>query len=148
MKTCIVALLGMAAILTTPVAQAEAREAAVSRALGDPGLTWGPCPPVFPKGCEIAVLHGDPAAPHADVYLRVPAGYTIPRHKHTSAEHMILVAGELQVTYDGQKPLTMRTGSYAYGPAGLPHVGRCVSDVVCVLFIAFELPVDAEAVAD
>ena len=146
MKTCIVALLGMAAILTTPVARAQAREAAVSRALGDAGLTWGPCPPVLPGACEVAVLHGDPAAPHADVFLRLPAGYVIPPHKHTSPEHMILVAGELQVTYEGQKPLTMRTGSYAYGPAELPHSGRCVGDVPCVLFIAFELPMDAHAV--
>lgn len=143
MKTCVLML---AAIFLAPVVETQAREAAVSRAHGDPGLTWGPCPPVLPGACEVAVLHGDPAAPHADVFLRVPAGYTIPPHKHTSPEHMILVAGELQVTYAGQKPITMRVGSYAYGPAQVPHRGRCVSDGPCVLFIAFELPMDAEAV--
>lgn len=41
-------------------------------------LQWGPCPPIFPAGCQIAVLNGDPAKPNADVFLRVPGGYTIP----------------------------------------------------------------------
>ena len=146
MKTRTIALLGMAALFFAPV-ETLAREAAVSRTLDDAGLTWGPCPPVLPAPCEVAVLHGDPAAPHADVFLRLPAGYAIPAHKHTSAEHMILVAGELQVTYAGQKPLTLRAGSYAYGPAQVAHAGQCVSDRPCVLFIAFESPMDAEGVA-
>jgi len=118
--------------------------AAVQAHLGDAKLQWGPCPPVFPRGCEIAVLHGDPAADHADVFLRVPAGYLIPPHRHTSPEHMTLVAGELAVTYAGQEPFTMRVGSYAFGPAKVPHTARCMSKVACVLSIAFESAVDAE----
>ena len=110
----------------------------------DATLKWGPCPPVFPSGCEIAVLQGDPAKEHADVFLRVPAGYAIPPHRHTSAEHMTLAAGELEVTYAGQEPFTMRVGSFAYGPAKLPHTARCKSKVACVLSIAFESAVDAE----
>jgi hypothetical protein len=34
---------------------------------------------------------------------------------------------------------------YAYGPAKAVHRGRCVSAEACVLFIAFEGPVDATA---
>ena len=30
----------------------------------DAQLKWGPCPPLFPKGCEIAVLRGDPSEPN------------------------------------------------------------------------------------
>ena len=33
-------------------------------------VQWGPCPPIFAKGCEIAVLHGNPANPNADIWLR------------------------------------------------------------------------------
>src|SRR5688572_5775084 len=58
----------------------------------DATLKWGPCPPIFTvPGCEIAVLHGDPAKPNADLFLRIPGGYAIPPHRHTSAERMILV---------------------------------------------------------
>jgi quercetin dioxygenase-like cupin family protein len=143
----IVVLFGMAAVLVTRLGDALPRDAAVTRVHHDAGLAWGPCPPVFPGACEVAVLQGDPAEPHADVFLRLAAGYTIPPHRHTSAEHMVLVAGELQVTYAGQPPFTMREGSYAFGPAKAPHEGGCVSKSPCVLFIAFESPMDAEAVA-
>jgi uncharacterized RmlC-like cupin family protein len=68
---------------------------------------------------------------------------TVPLHLHTSAERMVLVAGELHVTYDGQKKEVLKTGTYAYGPARLPHSGFCASTVPCVLFIALESPLDA-----
>ena len=116
---------------------------ALAIAANDAGLGWGPCPPLFPQGCEIAVLHGDPALANADVFLRVPPGYQIPPHSHTSAERMILVSGELKVTYQGQAEATLRSGDYAYGPAKAPHKAACVGDDACTLFIAFESAVDA-----
>ena len=127
-----------------PGAQAGA---ARERALGadDQRLSWGPCPPLFAPGCQIAVLQGDPAKPNADVYFRIPGGYVIPPHSHTSAEHLILVSGELDVHYKGRSAVSMKTGDYAYGPPGLPHLGHCRSKTPCTLFIAFELPVDAMA---
>jgi mannose-6-phosphate isomerase-like protein (cupin superfamily) len=120
-------------------------ERALAVAASDPTLKWGPCPPIFPAGCEITVLHGDPAKPNADAFLRVPGRYEIPAHSHTSAERMILVTGELQVTYKGQEPATLIAGSYAYGPAKLAHKATCVSAEPCTLFIAFEAAVDAHA---
>jgi mannose-6-phosphate isomerase-like protein (cupin superfamily) len=109
-----------------------------------PSLKWTPCPPIFPKGCEIALLHGDPARPNADVFLRVPGGYEIPPHLHSSAERMILVRGRMRVAYRGAEPAMLGEGSYAYGPAKLPHRASCMGTSPCVLFIAFEGPVDAE----
>ena len=112
----------------------------------DSTLTWGPCPSFLPAGCQIAVLNGDPGKPNADVFFKVPAKSTLPAHWHTSAERMVLVAGELRVKYDGQAPALLKPGSYAYGPPKVAHSGECVSDVPCVLFIAFESPVDATPV--
>lgn len=126
------------------VAKAEvASEKPLSFASGDAALEWGPCPPIFPKGCELAVLHGDPAKPNADVFLKVPAGYTIPAHWHTSAERMVLVAGRMRVEYVGHPAVDLEVGSYAYGPAKAPHTASCGEAGPCVLFIAFEGPVDA-----
>lgn len=109
----------------------------------DEDLQWGPCPEYMPEGCGIAVLQGDPADHNADIFFRLPANTTAPHHWHTSAERMVLVAGEMEVDYDGQEPVTLRPGTYAYGPPKLPHVAHCRSDEDCVLFIAFEEPVDA-----
>ena len=125
------------------LAQAPSQEQALTRTARDAQLKWGPCPPFLPKGCAIAVLHGDPAKDNVDVFFKVPAKSTIPLHWHTSAERMVLVAGELHVTYDGQKTAVLRPGTYAYGPAKRPHKGFCASTSPCVLFIAFESPLDA-----
>jgi uncharacterized RmlC-like cupin family protein len=100
----------------------------------------------LPAGCGIAVLHGDPSKDNVDVFLRVPAKSILPPHWHSSAERMVLVSGELHVSYDGRKMAALRPGTYAYGPAKVPHKGFCASDVPCVLFIAFESPLDAVAV--
>ena len=89
-----------------------AQEPPLSWTAKDSKLKWGPCPPFLPKGCEIAVLHGDPAKSNADVFFKVPANSTIPRHWHTSAERMVLVSGELHVTYDGHKTAVLKPGNY------------------------------------
>jgi quercetin dioxygenase-like cupin family protein len=124
-------------------AEASPKQRAVASAFDDAGLKWDACPPLFPKGCEIAVLRGDPAKPNVDIFYKVPPKYVIPHHWHTSAERMVLVAGELRVTYDGQDTVVLKPGMYAYGPAKAPHKGMCADTGPCVLFIAFEAPVDA-----
>jgi len=116
----------------------------LAMAMDDPALQWGSCPPVFPAGCEIAVLHGNPAAPNADVFFKVPANYSIPHHWHSSAERMVLVSGEMHVTYDGHDTAVLKPGTYAYGPAAAPHRAECKDAGPCVLFIAFEGPVDVQ----
>ena len=138
------AVLASIPLLMPPVQAADpAAENPLATAWKDPKLQWGPCPPFIPAGCQIAVLHGDPAKANADVFFKVPAGFTIPEHWHTSAERMTLVSGKLLVTYQGQKPAALSTGMYAYGPAKLPHKATCGKGGPCVLFIAFESPVDA-----
>ena len=130
-------------LASTSHAQMPAAEQAVTWSAGDTQLKWMPCPPFMPKGCAIAVLHGDPSKDNVDVFFKVPAKSSIPMHWHTSAERMVLVAGELHVTYEGQKKAVLKRGTYAYGPAKRPHDGYCASAVPCILFIAFESPLDA-----
>jgi mannose-6-phosphate isomerase-like protein (cupin superfamily) len=134
-----------ALLVASPFAAVSAQEIPLARSIEDASLKWGGCPDFMPKGCEIAVLHGDPAKDNADVFFKVPANAVIPRHWHTSAERMVLVAGELHVTYDGHPTAMLRPGIYAYGPPKLPHKAECRGAVPCVLFIAFESPVDAVA---
>ena len=132
----------LAATAATPVAA----EPSLAIRTTSPAIKWGPCPPLFAKGCEITVLHGDPAKPNADVLLRVPGGFYLPPHRHSSAERMMVASGRLRVRYEGEAAKVLIPGTYAYGPAGKPHEARCLGSQRCVLFIAFEGPVDAEAV--
>ncbi|QOP41804.1 cupin domain-containing protein [Sulfurimonas marina] len=106
-------------------------------------LQWGPCPAFLGKECKIAVLQGDPAKKNTDVFFKVPAEYDIPYHWHTSAERMVLVSGTMTVKYDNQNEEVLTTGTYAYGPSKHPHRAYCEKGESCVLFIAFEEPIDA-----
>ena len=121
----------------------EAKEPALAYKYDDPSLKWGPCPAFIGKGCEIAILHGDPAKNNLDIFFKVPADFSIPHHWHTSAERMTLVSGKMTVTYDDQKSELLETGMYAYGPSKRPHTAYCEKGDPCVLFIAFEEPLDA-----
>lgn len=136
---------------TTPREAADAAAARVQEqhdrplafSQADPKLQWTDCPKLFPPGCKMTLLHGAFAEPGADVFLRVPAGYTIPAHSHTSAERIVLVSGQLDVTYAGHAKVALKRGDYAFGPAKLPHTARCNGPEACTLFIAFNSAVDA-----
>ena len=120
-------------------------EMSLVKTVTDTDLVWGPCPPLMPNGCGIAVLRGDPAKDNADIFFKVPANSSIPNHWHNSAERMILVSGVLEVTYEGEAPKTLKVGSYAYGPSKKPHSAKCADAGPCILFIAFEKPIDVFA---
>jgi quercetin dioxygenase-like cupin family protein len=128
---------------TQPSPAATPAESAIFRTPDDSRIQWGPCPPVFEKGCDIAVLHGDPMKGASDAILRVPPNYAFPTHHHTSPEHIVLASGEMQLTYEGQEPFVLKPGSYVYGPSQAKHKARCVSAAPCVWYVGFESPVDA-----
>ena len=141
-------LAGLLTVATGAGARQPEQEPALAIEFGNPALQWGPCPAFFGDGCHIAVLHGDPAKPNTDVFFRMAGGNSFPPHRHTSAERMVMVAGEMDVTYENQDTERLTAGTYAFGPAHRVHHGRCVSEEDCVLFIAFEEPVDAFEVAE
>jgi quercetin dioxygenase-like cupin family protein len=151
-QSCLATALCLGLVALAPFAsrangEASVAEPAIAANPDGPALQWGDCPDFLPSGCAIAVLHGDPAKPNVDIFFRVPAKSEIAPHTHTSAERMVLVAGEMLVAYEGQAPVTLTPGTYAYGPAGRSHSASCVSDVPCILFIAFESPLDAKPIA-
>ncbi|HEX7719971.1 MAG TPA: cupin domain-containing protein [Woeseiaceae bacterium] len=139
--------LAVIALLAAP-AKVHGDEGAFTRSADSTTIEWGPCPEFMPPGCALAVLQGNPAEPNADVFFKLRAGTTAPLHSHSSAERMVLVSGEMRVRYEGQAPVVLQAGTYAYGPANLPHDATCNSDEDCVLFIAFEGPVDAHPVRE
>lgn len=122
---------------------ATAGEKALVISHSDNQLQWSPCPDFIPKGCEMAVLQGDPARENLDIFFKVPGDFHIPYHKHTSQERMVLVSGTLEVIYDDHEKATINTGEYAYGPAQLPHSAYCHKGDDCVLYIGFVAPLDA-----
>lgn len=69
-----------------------------SHAQAMPAIKWGPVPPVFPKGAEIAVLAGNPFGNgEYTVRLRMPSGYVIPPHFHPTDENVTVISGTLEM---------------------------------------------------
>ena len=135
-------------VTTAQMSDSDVDENSVVRSFEDPSLEWGGCPPFMPEGCNIAVLHGDPAKPNVDVLFKVNGKSSIPNHWHNSHERMVLLTGKMQVTYKGESTQTMNVGDYAYGPAKKPQKAKCLSKDQCILFIGFGEPLDAFAVEE
>ena len=108
---------------------------------------WEPCLPFVPKGCEVAVLRGDPNRGSSQVLYRMPANFAVPNHWHTSAERTVLVSGKLRLTYDGSAPEILEPGDSVESPGKLPHAAFCFKGTPCVVLVEYPLPFDAVPVA-
>ncbi len=136
-------LVALSLVGSIAIAQDATSDPALATAVNSKDIKWADCPAFLPKGCKLSVLHGDPAKPNVDVFFKLPGKSTLPLHWHTSAERMTLVSGRLNITYNGQKEAVVKAGNYMYGPPKLAHKGYCASKEPCILFIAFESPLDA-----
>ena len=90
-------------------------------------LTWGEPPPALPKGAQLAVLNGDPAAKTGSFTVRVkfPDGYKVMPHTHPTAENVTVLSGALRVGMGREwSEATMQeltAGAFAHMPANAAH---------------------------
>lgn len=145
-KLSVLTLTALILMLFPAVLLAQEDGNAFVRSVDTEKLEWGDCPEFMPESCSIAVLQGNPAKPNADIFFKLEGNTKVANHWHHSPERMVMISGEMKVEYKGQDPSVMEVGTYAYGPAERPHKASCISDTPCVLFIAFENPIDAYAV--
>jgi quercetin dioxygenase-like cupin family protein len=97
----------------------------------DGEITFGPAPPVFPAGAEMAVLQGDPsvAGEIFTVRLRLPGGYVLPAHWHPTDEHVTVINGTFLVglgdVFDERALLPpLRKGDFITAPAHANHFAK------------------------
>ena len=98
-------------------------------------LKWGPAPPVFPRGAEMAVMLGDPTGTGPfTVRLRMPDGYRIAPHTHPTDEHVTVVSGTFRVgmgrTADTTKMKALAPGGVVTAPAGHAHYAAAQGETV------------------
>ena len=91
-----------------------------------PDLQWGPAPPVFPAGAQMAVLQGNPGEANLfTVRLRFPSGYKIAPHTHPTDEHVTVIKGTFLVgmgaSVDRKSMLALHSGGFATAPATHAH---------------------------
>lgn len=117
-------------------------EMSIAKTINDNDLKWNPAPDFFP-GCSFTILHGDITEPNLDFFFKVEPNTEVITHTHNSPERMILISGEMEVTYENEPTTLLKSGTYAYGPAGKPHKAKCLNKGPCVLFIAMVSPFNA-----
>jgi len=121
-------------------------ETSIATTIDNKELNWLPAPDFFPD-CSFTILHGDLSKPNLDFFFKIKPNTEVVNHTHNSPERMILISGDLEVQYQDEKPVVLKAGSYAYGPAGKPHKAKCLDNGPCVLFVAMVDPFDATTIS-
>jgi quercetin dioxygenase-like cupin family protein len=144
-------LAGFFCFLVLAGARAEAQQKGVyafgpDQTIADIGkMDWSPLAlDGFAPGIEIATLRGDLAKGGAEILLRTPANYTLPRHSHTSDEVYVWLKGNFTyIAADGTKqPMSAPAYISLPGNAG-PHTIECGSEP-CVFYVRYSRPFDLQ----
>jgi quercetin dioxygenase-like cupin family protein len=98
-------------------------------------LKWGPAPPAFPKGAQIAVLAGNPGSEGLYVMrLKLPAGYKVPPHTHPNDENVTIISGTMRLgmgtTVDAQSADALKPGAFAKVTKGMVHYAVFAEDTI------------------
>jgi hypothetical protein len=109
------------ATVAPPESSAQAPAAHV--VLQSAELKWGEAPPAFERGAQAVVLSGDPSKPGLFVLrLKVPPGYKVANHWHSTDEHVTLMDGDITLRMnDGEQERTLSRAAYVLLPARMHH---------------------------
>jgi quercetin dioxygenase-like cupin family protein len=96
----------------------------------------------FAPGAEIAVLRGD-LATAGEAIVKIPAGYTVPNHSHTSDETYVWLKGDFTyIAADGTaRDLSGQT--FISLPGQAPHALICGKEA-CVFYLRYSRPFDVK----
>ena len=121
-------------LIAAPVVRAQSDSTKKPQA----ALQWGPAPPVFPKGAQMAVVSGNPSQEGPfELQLSFPSGYKIAPHFHPTEETVEVKQGTFLVgmgdKLDVKKTTAMKKGDHGTIPAEHHHYaiakGKTVVDV-------------------
>ena len=115
-------LLGICLLVSLPAAALAMDQMAVQ-----PGsLKWGPAPPGFPAGAQVAVVSGNPGKEEPYVVrAKMPKGYTVAPHTHPSDENVTVLSGTFHIAMgdklDKKKGETVKAGGFFNAMKGVAH---------------------------
>lgn len=98
-------------------------------------LKWGPAPAGLPPGSLMAVLDGDPGKEGPfTLRAKFPAGYKVPPHWHSVAEHITVLSGTFAIgdgdRFDKDAAVKLPGGGYTSMPAKMHHFAYCEGDTI------------------
>lgn len=98
-------------------------------------LKWGPAPPAFPAGAQLAVVDGDPskAGPFV-VRAKFPDGYKVMPHWHPTDENVTVISGTIAAgmgeKWDDASMKTFTAGAFARLPRKAPHYVQAKGETI------------------
>ena len=107
-------------------------------------IVWGPLDVEgLAPGAEIATLRGDLAKDHSESIVRLPAGYLLRNHTHTSDELYIWISGSFTlVAHDGTETKFRGPAYISYPGNAPPHEIKCGSAEPCLFYLRYSRPFD------
>ena len=96
-------------------------------------MKWGPAPPAFNAGAQMAVVDGDPSKPGPFVVrVKFPAGFKVMPHWHPTDESVTVISGTLVAgmgeKWDDAATKTFTAGAFARMPKKMPHYVQAKED--------------------
>lgn len=97
----------------------------------------------LPPGAEIAVLRGKLETGISESLLRLPRGYNVPNHSHTSDELYVWIQGAFTLTAHDKTETKFEGPAYISFPGNAPPHGlKCSSNKGCILYLRYSRPFD------
>lgn len=97
----------------------------------------------LPQGADVAVLRGDLAKGEAEILLRLPPGYVVPNHSHTSDELYMWLSGAFAlIAHDGTRTEFSGPVYISFPGNAPPHGLICGDNSPCVLYLKYSRPFD------
>lgn len=98
-------------------------------------LKWGPAPPAFNSGAEMAVVDGDPTKPGPFVIrAKFPAGFKVMPHWHPTDESVTVISGTLAAgmgdKWDDAAMKTYTAGAFARMPRKATHYVQAKEETI------------------
>jgi quercetin dioxygenase-like cupin family protein len=98
----------------------------------------------LPPGAEYHLIYEDPKTHAVQTLVRMPKGYSLPKHAHTADETMLVLKGKLVLIFEDKKELSVGTGGYAVIPAGTSFELKVPGFGGATFLAAFNGPYDAK----
>jgi hypothetical protein len=98
-------------------------------------LKWGPAPPAFNAGAQMAVIDGDPTKPGPFVIrAKFPSGFKVMPHWHPTDESVTVISGTLAAgmgdKWDDAAMKTFTAGGFARMPRKTTHYVQAKEETI------------------
>ncbi len=99
----------------------------------------------LPPGAEYHLGYEDPKTHAVQTLVRMPKGYSLPKHSHAHDETLLVLRGKVVLTFAGETK-TLSAGGYATVPAGVEFELKVAGFGGAEFLAAFAGPYDAKGI--